>query len=121
MQKTIKLNDAAKLLQVHPRTVLRYISDEENPYWAANYNPSLMVASVGYSFGCRLAPFQTFVIGSDSPDRQVALDDIENNPGSGNFRVPTSWNAVQIAASGSMPRNPMWFNGDCSLTGFPGA
>lgn len=34
MPTNISLNKAAELLKAHPRTVLRALTGEENPYWA---------------------------------------------------------------------------------------
>jgi len=37
---SMKLNEFAKVLTVHPRTVLRAMTGEENPYWTPDFDPS---------------------------------------------------------------------------------
>jgi hypothetical protein len=39
MKKNMKLDDIAKIMDTHPRTILRAVTGEENPYWATGHNP----------------------------------------------------------------------------------
>src|SRR5882672_8562796 len=38
-ESMLHLNQFAKLLKVHPRTILRYITRERNPRWCPSFNP----------------------------------------------------------------------------------
>lgn len=46
------LNDVARAIGVHPRTVLRAVTQESHPYWTAHYDPSLRIADVAVAFRC---------------------------------------------------------------------
>ena len=48
--KTITLNEAAKSFQVHPRTILRALSDETNVYWSEDFNPPVYVTAVANAY-----------------------------------------------------------------------
>ena len=47
----IELDDIAEILQIHPRTVLRYIHDDVNIYWAEGHNPVVNLDDVANGFG----------------------------------------------------------------------
>lgn len=48
--KQVTLNEAAKAIKVHPRTVLRAISKDKNPYWTSSYDPILSVSVIAKGF-----------------------------------------------------------------------
>lgn len=48
----MQLNTIASTLRVHPRTVLRALTREKHPYWAAGYNPTVSLAEVAVAFNC---------------------------------------------------------------------
>ena len=48
----MKLNTIADTLRVHPRTVLRALTRETNPYWAPGYDPTVRLAEVAVAFDC---------------------------------------------------------------------
>ena len=48
----LTLNEAAALLQLHPRTVLRYITNDFNTYWTEDYDPNVKIETVASSFQC---------------------------------------------------------------------
>ncbi len=50
----IKLDDVAKLLKVHPRTVLRGVANKVNTYWAEDHNPEVGLGKVAKAFGTDL-------------------------------------------------------------------
>ena len=37
----IQLNEMAKVLRCHPRTILRHIKKEPNPYWVPDYDTEI--------------------------------------------------------------------------------
>jgi hypothetical protein len=46
------LNDIAKALKVHPRTVCRAYTGVRNTYWSEDHNPELEIDKVAMAFGC---------------------------------------------------------------------
>jgi hypothetical protein len=48
----MNLNTVADVLRVHPRTILRALTRELNPYWAPGYDPEVRLAEVAVVFGC---------------------------------------------------------------------
>lgn len=46
------LNEIAGVLQIHPRTVLRHMTNDPNIYWTEDFNPSIKVSAVAESFQC---------------------------------------------------------------------
>lgn len=48
----MRLNTIATTLRVHPRTILRALIGEENPYWAPGYDPVIRLAEVAVVFNC---------------------------------------------------------------------
>jgi hypothetical protein len=49
----MQLNKVAEILRVHPRTILRALTRERNPYWAPAYDPEVRLAEVAVAFGCK--------------------------------------------------------------------
>lgn len=52
------LNEAARLLQVHPRTILRAITRKPNPYWVPGHNDEIKVSDVARGFHVRQTPME---------------------------------------------------------------
>ena len=48
----LELNELADLLKVHPRTILRHITGEANPYWTDDHNPEIDLDVVALVFDC---------------------------------------------------------------------
>lgn len=48
----MRLQTIADTLRVHPRTVLRALVRESNPYWAPGYDPVVRLAEVAVAFNC---------------------------------------------------------------------
>lgn len=48
----IRLSSIAEALKLHPRTVLRHMEDESNPYWTEDHNPELNLLEIAEIFGC---------------------------------------------------------------------
>ena len=49
---TMILDDWAELLRVHPRTMLRHIKREKNPYWVPNFNPRYSLQDIAEALEC---------------------------------------------------------------------
>ncbi len=47
---TMTLDRVAKLLKIHPRTVLRAMEGDKNAYWADGHNPVLNIENVAATF-----------------------------------------------------------------------
>lgn len=62
----MKLNTAAKVIQCHPRTVLRAIYVDPNPYWAPGYNPDFDMEEVAGYFDVKLSIFRRCAEGRDT-------------------------------------------------------
>lgn len=66
-----KLTTVAETLGIHPRTVLRAISNEANPYWTPKFDPSVEMSDITEAFGCTSTEFRRLLNGDDqlmSPD-----------------------------------------------------
>ena len=61
----VELNVVAKTLGLHPRTVLRAVTGEANPYWTEGHNPSLTYVSVLQAFNCTRKQFDLLLNGED--------------------------------------------------------
>lgn len=48
--KTVRLKTAAEKFKVHPRTILRALSDEVNVFWGENFNPKIDVTLLANSY-----------------------------------------------------------------------
>ena len=48
---SLNLNDLAKALTIHPRTVLRALTGDRNVYWASGHNPVLSATRVANALG----------------------------------------------------------------------
>ena len=57
----IELDEVAKILSVHARTVLRYINDDVNVYWAPGHNPTVSLDDVAEGFGEMSAIFTPII------------------------------------------------------------
>ncbi len=72
----LDLNTVANTLKVHPRTVLRAISGQENPYWTKDHNPKVSLKEVSEGFGCSINQFKKLLGGEDlllTPDEACEL------------------------------------------------
>jgi hypothetical protein len=75
-ESKLKLDEAAKVIGCHPRTVLRAMTGEPNPYWAEGHNPELSVETLAEAFDCGLAVMKRCVDGRDEflrPERACEL------------------------------------------------
>lgn len=52
----ILLREAAAALRVHPRTVLRHVTGESNPYWAPGYEDEAQVDEGAVALGLDMDP-----------------------------------------------------------------
>ena len=50
-ENTIELNEVANILKIHPRTVLRALSNEVNTYWAIGYTENIDIDDISDVFG----------------------------------------------------------------------
>lgn len=51
--KTVNLDEAAKSFQVHPRTILRALSDETNIYWSEGFDPPIYVTALANAYSMK--------------------------------------------------------------------
>ena len=51
----LKLEKAAEVINCHPRTILRAMTGEPNPYWAEGHNPEVSLQELAQAFGCKLS------------------------------------------------------------------
>jgi len=65
MVQSITLDDAASILAVHPRTILRAITNELNPYWAPGHNPDIPLMDVLMAFAIEQDDFIAVLNGED--------------------------------------------------------
>lgn len=65
LPQKMKLNHAAKLLGVHPRTVLRAVEGRENVYWAEGFDPDIDPRDVCKAFKMSEARFEQVLLGRD--------------------------------------------------------
>jgi hypothetical protein len=49
------LSEYAMAFGAHPRTIMRHIYGDPNPYWAPDYNPDILIEVVAEGFGCNAA------------------------------------------------------------------
>lgn len=59
------LNDVAETLRLHPRTVIRAITDNKNAGWNLNYNPAVELNEVLGSYSIRKIDFVDAYEGKD--------------------------------------------------------
>jgi hypothetical protein len=62
---TITLNEAANKIQAHPRTILRAISGEPNPYWTDDHNPDISIVELAKAYECNIGIMQRVIDGRD--------------------------------------------------------
>lgn len=72
MKRTIKLNNFADLIDVHPRTVLRALYGKTNVYWAEGHNPDLIYADINTAFNLNTKVVDGLV---QKKDRALAIRD----------------------------------------------
>jgi hypothetical protein len=48
-----KLSEYSEVLKVHPRTVLRHLSGQPNPYWVPGYDATFPIEEVAEAFEVR--------------------------------------------------------------------
>jgi len=63
--ETLKLNELAEVLNVHPRTVLRHVKGDMGAYWAKGYNPDICVDDLVLSMGANLPALIRALEGKD--------------------------------------------------------
>ena len=49
----VSLNRAAEKFKAHPRTLLRAISGEPNPYWTEDWNPDINIEDLCKAYNCK--------------------------------------------------------------------
>lgn len=62
----ITLNHAAKVLGVHPRTVLRALSNEPNPYWVEGHDPVISLVDLVAAYDCPARIMAAVIRGDDA-------------------------------------------------------
>lgn len=83
----MKLNDAADVIQCHPRTVLRKMTKNKHPYWTEDFNPSVSMEDVAAAFECSLNVFKRCVAGHDNfLTPQEAWEEIAKAPRTFKYR-----------------------------------
>jgi len=63
--KTLKLDDLARALSVHPRTVLRHVKNNVGAYWAKGYNPDVSVDDLVVNMGANIPALLRALDGTD--------------------------------------------------------
>ena len=69
---TVMLDDAAAMLDIHPRTVLRAITNDPNIYWAEGHNPELKLNKLVVAYEMDRATVDEVIAGLDvylKPDK----------------------------------------------------
>jgi hypothetical protein len=61
----VALDVVAETLGLHPRTILRAVTGEANPYWTKGYNPGLTHKSVLQAFNCTRKQIDSLLSGED--------------------------------------------------------
>lgn len=62
---TVSLNHMAEAMQVHPRTVLRYLHNDRNYGWDEGDNPDVSVEKVAKAFDCKASTLKRALEGRD--------------------------------------------------------
>lgn len=62
---TVTLDQVAEAVDVHPRTILRYVMNDRNTYWAEDHNPEFPLERVAKALGCRADIMKHVLRGSD--------------------------------------------------------
>ncbi len=91
--KTILLSTAAKRFEVHPRTILRALSDSVNVYWNEDFNPKIDVTLLSNSYSMNEKVLLRVLYGKDSLLKPVAA--------AAEIKVPARtfrWRKYQAAA-----------------------
>lgn len=65
-QETMTLDDIAKMMQCHPRTVLRAVERVSNPYWTDDHNPSIKLTDLAEAYGCKALTFERVLKGQET-------------------------------------------------------
>ncbi len=91
--KTVLLNTAARRFGVHPRTILRALSDATNVYWNEDFNPKLDVTLLANSYSMQEKILLRVLYGKDLLMKPVDA--------ASELKVPTRtfrWRKYQAAA-----------------------
>lgn len=70
--ETVLLNTAAKKFEVHPRTILRALSDSVNVYWNDDFNPKIEVTSLAYAYSMNRTVLVRVLCGKDTLLKPIA-------------------------------------------------